>query len=119
MKKLINILAISSLAYWQISTLVFAQEAFIDIPTAFSPDGDGINDKLKILANNIDEIEFRIYNRWGNLVFETDDINKGWAGDFNGNGTIQEMDVYMVYIEAEFTNGDPPVKERRRVTLLK
>jgi len=81
-----------------------AQEAFIDIPTAFSPDGDGINDKLKIVANNVDEIEFRIYNRWGNLVFETDDINKEWDGTYKKQPV--EIGAYVYYVKVKTILGE-------------
>ncbi|MDF2436242.1 MAG: hypothetical protein K0Q95_618 [Bacteroidota bacterium] len=55
----------------------------VAIPTAFSPNGDGNNDFLMILGS-IDDVDFSIYNRWGQLVFHTNDKTVGWDGKFNG-----------------------------------
>jgi len=90
----------------------------IFIPTAFTPNGDGQNDTLYVRGFGISKIDFKIYNRWGELVFESKDKSKGWGGDFKGNGIIQEMDVYIYYLEAEFTNSES-IKLRERITLLK
>ncbi len=51
-------------------------------PTAFSPDFDGINDEFKVYATGIKKDNFllQIYDRWGEVIFESDDINKGWDG---------------------------------------
>ncbi|TWI79070.1 gliding motility-associated-like protein [Lacibacter cauensis] len=57
----------------------------IDVPTAFTPNGDGLNDffgPLNALA--VENLQFRIYNRWGGLVFETNDWTKPWDGKVNG-----------------------------------
>ncbi|MBK8808599.1 MAG: gliding motility-associated C-terminal domain-containing protein [Bacteroidales bacterium] len=58
----------------------------LGMPTAFSPNGDGLNDKA--FARGWAVVEFhslQIYNRWGQLVFESADIEDGWDGTFNGN----------------------------------
>lgn len=67
------------------------------IPNAFSPNGDLINDEFMVQANGIREFEMLIYNRWGQLVFRTNDISKGWNGTFQGK-PCQE-DVYAVWIK--------------------
>src|SRR5690606_6725732 len=57
---------------------VFKQDD-IHVPKAFTPNGDGKNDVLKPILVGVRELSyFRIYNRWGNLLFETRDANKGW-----------------------------------------
>jgi gliding motility-associated-like protein len=55
----------------------------VAVPSAFSPNGDGNNDLLSVLGS-ITDIDFAIYNRWGQLVFRTNDRAKGWDGKFNG-----------------------------------
>ena len=73
-------------------------EPEIFIPSAFSPNGDQINDVLYILDENINTLTyFRIYNRWGELLFMTSNLNEGWNGFWNG--TLQEMDTYIYDIE--------------------
>jgi gliding motility-associated-like protein len=74
----------------------------IYVPTAFTPDGDTDNDEVFILGDlDLFELnDFRIYNRWGELVFSTDNFDEGWNGKYKG--TDQEMDVYSWYVNATF-----------------
>jgi gliding motility-associated-like protein len=68
------------------------------IPNAFTPDGDGINDEFFGKGQNISEYSMAIYDRWGNLVFYSDDLNKHWDGKTkNGEETVL-MDVYVYNI---------------------
>jgi gliding motility-associated-like protein len=60
-----------------------APEDQVAIPSAFSPNGDGTNDILTVLGS-VTDIDFAIYNRWGQQVFKTTDRDKGWDGKFNG-----------------------------------
>ena len=71
----------------------------IFVPKAFSPNGDGHNDKLYPIPVNIRELKFfRIFNRWGELVFETNAFGLGWDGIFKGKPQV--MDVYTWTAEA-------------------
>ncbi len=69
------------------------------MPTAFTPNGDGVNDVFKPEAFDVDEFSMKIYDRWGNLLFETDDPDKGWNGkvDFDH----KEIGVYT-YVATYF-----------------
>lgn len=60
------------------------RNANIFIPGAFSPDGDGNNDILQAKATLLQSFNLYVYNRWGNVVFHSDDITKGWDGTING-----------------------------------
>lgn len=67
-------------------------ETFIDLPTTFTPNGDGVNDIIYVKGWGIKELTyFQIFDRWGELVFETSDVNVGWNGYYKGmlqnNGT--------------------------------
>jgi gliding motility-associated-like protein len=76
----------------------------IDVPKAWSPNGDGHNDKLYPLTICIKELKyFRVFNRWGQLVFETSTIGHGWDGVFNGSPQV--MDVYTWIVEADGVDG--------------
>lgn len=57
----------------------------IFIPTAFSPGSDGVNDFLIFSAENVSKIHFRLFNRWGEMVFETNDVNARWDGKYKGH----------------------------------
>jgi gliding motility-associated-like protein len=71
----------------------------IDVPKAWSPNGDGHNDKLRPLTLDITELKyFRVFDRWGQLMFETNIIGQGWDGIFNGKQQV--MDVYTWTLEA-------------------
>jgi gliding motility-associated-like protein len=76
----------------------------IFVPKGWTPNGDGHNDKLLPLTENIRELKyFRIYNRWGQLVFETNAIGVGWDGIFKGKQQV--MDVYTWTAEAIGVSG--------------
>ena len=88
------------------------------LPTGFSPNNDGANDVFRV-ANylNIQKLEaFSIYNRWGELVFTTTDINKGWDGTFKGKP--QELGVYSWVIRAT-TYDNESIVRGGNVTLLR
>jgi gliding motility-associated-like protein len=63
------------------------------VPTAFSPNGDGVNERFRALNQNIDRYNLQVYNRWGEKVFETSVPGDGWDGVFKG--VQQELGVYV------------------------
>ncbi|HWB64279.1 MAG TPA: gliding motility-associated C-terminal domain-containing protein [Chitinophagales bacterium] len=75
------------------SLLVTVTNSGILIPTAFSPNGDGVNDIFHALNKNIVKIDLQVYNRWGEKVFETDDFTVGWDGTYKNDK--QDMGVYV------------------------
>ncbi|PCH92594.1 MAG: hypothetical protein COB85_07965 [Bacteroidetes bacterium] len=81
-------------------------------PNAFSPDGDGLNDVFLpvISGSEVFKYELTIYDRLGNLVFETDDINQGWDGTLKDGKAIATTKVFIwvITIEDEYGN-----KQRR------
>jgi gliding motility-associated-like protein len=61
------------------------------LPKAFTPNGDGINDVLKPVLLGIKQfVCFKVYNRWGNLIFETTDPNTAWDGNYRTQGQATE-----------------------------
>jgi len=86
-------------------------QEIVQVPNSFSPNGDGVNDFLKVLTNvdadnnytngfaeggAIAEIDFRIYNRYGILVFKTSDPHEGWDGTFKGKPENPTSFVYTI-----------------------
>lgn len=63
-------------------------------PNAFSPNGDGLNDVFKAQGTFIKTFELFIYDRWGQLVMKTNDINKSWNGEYRGAEAPQDTYVY-------------------------
>jgi gliding motility-associated-like protein len=70
------------------------------IPTIFSPNGKGpaANELLCLYSNCVDQLKFVVYNRWGELVFETDDITKCWDGFYKGTESMSGIYAYNLYI---------------------
>ena len=91
-------------------------EPYIFMPNAFSPDGDGVNDILTVNGYVFDAMKLLIYNRWGELIFETTDQNYGWDGTYKGN--LCAPDVYGFYLECNCKSGDIFIK-KGNVTLLR
>ena len=75
------------------------EEFTIDVPTAFTPNGDGNNDIIYVKGWGLKQLlEFKIYNRWGQCVFQTDDLHQGWDGKFLGKD--QPSDTYAYTVKA-------------------
>lgn len=89
-----------------------------EIPSAFSPNGDGANDNFSLLSNGITELqEFKIYNRWGELVFDAgNNLKASWDGTFRGKP--QEIGVYVVYVRAVGVY-DTKINYKMNITLLR
>ncbi len=69
------------------------------IPDAFTPNNDGINEVFIAKGNDIKTFEMYIFDRWGDaIVPASNDINNGWAGKVESNGTIFQEDTYVYLI---------------------
>jgi len=88
----------------------------IAIPTGFSPNKDGTNDGLHVLGGPFVEVDFRVYNGWGNLIFSTTDPNGSWDGTYKGEP--QPGGVY-VYTATGVTNKGRHLKTSGSVTLIR
>ena len=76
---------------------------FVFIPNAFSPNKDGQNDKLYVRGPFIESFVFRVYDRWGELVWETTNLSEGWDGTFRDK--LLDPDVYDYYLQATCVGG--------------
>ena len=88
----------------------------IFVPNAYSPNSDGHNDDLAIFGNCITEIEFRIFDRWGEMVFETRDVNGKWDGKYKGYAVTAGVFVYQ--LKAKLKNGES-VSKTGNITVVK
>jgi gliding motility-associated-like protein len=77
--------------------IVIDGEYFFYVPNAFTPDGDGINDIFIPVGEGVDvnDYSLQIFTRWGELVFETDDLSSGWDGSVKGVSGNTKSDVYV------------------------
>ena len=90
--------------------------AAVGVPSTFSPNGDGQNDVLRVLGQGISRMEFKVFNRYGQLVFETNNQVEGWDGLHNGKEV--NPGTYVYTLEVTFAEGESEVYTGN-VTLVK
>lgn len=74
------------------------------IPNVFSPNGDGKNDRFNVRINkDVTGLDMSIFNRWGQEIYHTSDINQGWDGTYGGQAS--EVGVYQYIIKLKFRDG--------------
>lgn len=87
------------------------------VPSAFSPNGDGLNDVFKPIVIGFPRMEyFRVFNRWGQMVFATSNVNDGWDGTFNGK--TADISTYFWDISVTGIDGQK-VQKKGDVTLIR
>ena len=91
-------------------------ENTVFVPNTFTPNGDGRNDVLYARSAFVTDIYFTIYDRWGEQVFTTNDINLGWNGIFNGKPC--NPDVFGYYVTFTCNDGKKSFK-KGNVTLIR
>ncbi len=87
------------------------------MPNTFTPNGDGLNDVFKPLWISLNEFEMYIYDRWGQEIFHTTDINGGWNGKYQGELCLSG--VYIYFINYKDVDSSEKKKKYGCVTLLK
>lgn len=105
-------------AYYYIDdvSVVEVPENNIFLPNVFSPNGDGKNDVFKIQGQNIKGSRLLIFNRWGEKVFESNDQNTGWDGNYR-NGPAP-LDVYFYHLTGTYSD-DIPFSKKGNITLMR
>jgi len=91
------------------------------IPNVFSPNGDNQNDEFRILGGDLKSMHLRIFNRWGELMFETTNLESGWDGSYMGK-ELAPSGVYIFKINYEGFKRDGSVFGRREygtITLVR
>jgi gliding motility-associated-like protein len=102
------------------SLVVTAECSSIYMPSAFTPNGDGLNDVFTAFGMDLKEYQLIIYNRWGEKIFQTKDINLGWDGTYKG--TASPLGLYIWELEASDKNGKPllnDIQSRGTVSLVR
>jgi gliding motility-associated-like protein len=86
------------------------------IADIFSPNGDGMNDMLFVRSSEAEKLEFLVFDRWGKLVFESDNVDFGWDGSFKGKQV--ESGVYFYSVKMTLVDGREILK-KGDVTLIR
>lgn len=97
-------------------TVLVDPSVYVKLPNAYSPLSPSANELKLIYQGEVQLKSFRIYNRWGEKIFETSDLNKGWDGRFKGE--LQPMGVYVYVVEAIGKNGKA-CNSQGNVTLIR
>jgi len=95
---------------------VLCDGRFVYVPNAFSPNGDGENDVLYVRSAITTEILFRVFDRWGELIYESKSLTNGWDGTFRGK--LVDPDTYDYYLEAICTGGEKSII-KGNITLIR
>jgi len=101
---------------------IIGDDGNASMPNVFSPNGDNRNDLFNVITEDptnqdfVDIIEFKIYNRWGNLIYDNDEPTEGWNGVINGE--LAPAEVYSYYIEYS-VNGCSSKNVKGNLTLVR
>jgi gliding motility-associated-like protein len=88
------------------------------IPNAFTPDNDGRNDAFRVLnAVKAENFELRIFNRWGQMLFQSKDWKKGWDGRLNGQ--LQPTGTYVWFVRYKDSRNNQLVERKGSVVLIR
>jgi gliding motility-associated-like protein len=91
-------------------------EPLVDVPNAFTPQSNDVNSVVYVKGYGIAKMQFVIWNRWGQKVFETNNSKQGWDGRVKG--VVQPMDVYAYTLSVEFFDGTKTTK-KGDITLIR
>jgi gliding motility-associated-like protein len=86
------------------------------VPNTFTPNNDGQNDVLYVYGNTVAKMKLRVYNQWGQFLYESLNIQNGWDGTYKGQ--MQPNGVYVYYLEVEFNDGTKATK-KGTITILR
>lgn len=100
-------------------TVLWGGEPFW-LPNAFSPNGDGLNDEFKPVEryDYVQSYRLSIYNRWGEMIFETNNISQGWDGTFKGRPAPGGTYIYKIVYKA-YSTGEETQTRKGQVTLVR
>jgi gliding motility-associated-like protein len=79
------------------------------VPGSFSPNGDGKNDVLFVRGAGIKTLDFIVYDRFGEKVFESTNVNDGWDGTFRGKDC--NSGIFVWYVTAEYFDGNTDIQK--------
>lgn len=96
---------------------VYCDDNVLFIPNAFTPNDDGLNDEVQLEGVGISKLNFlRIFNRWGQMVFESTSFGATWDGTFDGK--LSEPEVFDYYLEAVCSTGQL-IRKQGNITLIR
>jgi gliding motility-associated-like protein len=102
-------------SYYHVKVLPWTS---VDVPDIFTPNGDGINDIIYVRGWGIEKLHFfKIFNRWGELVFESNDINHGWNGYYKDK--LQMADTYSYIASVKYYLKEAPEEKSGFINIVR
>jgi gliding motility-associated-like protein len=86
-------------------------------PNVFSPDGDGTNDFFAFKGQGVENYSLEVYNRWGQMVFQANDLSNEWNGDYRG--TPAPLGTYVYQVKAVNFTGDNIIVKKGSIVLIR
>lgn len=86
-------------------------------PNAFSPDGDGVNDLFSIKGQGVQNYALEIYNRWGQIVFQSENLDLAWNGEYRGSQV--PVGTYVYQVKALNVSGNHTIVKNGHVVLIR
>ena len=94
-------------------------EFILYVPNAFTPNDDGVNDFFNVKGLGIEGVVLKIFNRWGENIYTTSDLDGGWDGTIQkNNGGEAQQDVYVYDVQVKDVFGKSHT-QTGRVTLVR
>ena len=93
------------------TVVVFVIEPSFWLPNGFTPDGNGNNDILYVRGEGITDFQFRIFNKWGELIFYTNKLEEGWNGHRLLSDEAMPVGAYVYHVSGVLSNGEPVITE--------
>lgn len=106
----------------QCYTVVVSTESYVFVPNSFTPDADGTNDVFAPVIVGLTKdyrYTFRVYDRWGDVIFETTDPNEVWTGNVHGGDHYAQADAYVYEITLQLRAGEVPFRKVGSIVLLR
>jgi len=89
-------------------------------PNVFTPNADGYNDDFFVIAKNVSKFHIEIFNRWGNQIYKSDNIENGWNGKNKGNDCPSGVYFYIVdYSIVKASGSTQSFSNQGTVTLMR
>ena len=87
------------------NTITIQDDLMIYVPNAFTPNGDGLNENFKPSLSGVDTegYEFFIFNRWGELLYETNNLTHGWNGTYQGKLVRNGVYIWTISLKDQYT----------------
>lgn len=96
---------------------IVLEDDMVFVPNAFTPDNDGLNEVFRAYGPPVDDFRMEVYNRWGEVVFVSEDMNRGWTGDVMNGGYYGQNESYVWVVT--YTYDDERVKLTGHVVVVR